>query len=328
MAEQRIRVAISLGDPNGIGPEVVLKALSDAELHSRVRPILVGPREALEAFPGLYNAAEQAAGGALAVVHTASFRPTHGKMSAESGHVSMVAVDTAVDLCLSGQADAMVTAPVSKEAIHLGGWDVPGHTEFIAGKCATSSFCMMMVSGTFRVALVTAHVPLRAVVEHVTPAAIVEKLAVTGASLRMDYGISRPNIALLGLNPHAGDGGILGDEETTVLRPALDAAIGMDLTLEGPFAADAFFGRKAHLRYHAVLAMYHDQGLIPFKALTFGRGVNVTAGLPIVRTSPDHGTAFDIAGQGAANAMSMRAAIDEACTIARIRALHSTRHAS
>ncbi|MEQ9105262.1 MAG: 4-hydroxythreonine-4-phosphate dehydrogenase PdxA [Rhodothermales bacterium] len=327
MAEQRIRVAISLGDPNGIGPEVVLKALSDADLHQRVRPILVGPREALEAFPGLYNAAEQAAGGALAVVHVASYRPVHGLLSAESGNVSMVAVDAAVDLCLTGQADAVVTAPISKEAIHLGGWDFPGHTEFIAGKCSGSSFCMMMVSGGFRVALVTAHVPLREVAHEVTTAAILGKLAVVGAALKTDHGIAHPKIAVLGLNPHAGDGGILGDEETTVLRPALDAAAGMDVTLEGPFAADAFFGRKAHLRYDAVLAMYHDQGLIPFKSLTFGRGVNVTAGLPIVRTSPDHGTAFDIAGQGVANAMSMRSAIDEACIIARNRALEPVRHA-
>jgi 4-hydroxythreonine-4-phosphate dehydrogenase len=186
---------------------------------------------------------------------------------------------------------------------------------------------MMMVSGGFRVALVTAHVPLREVTGNVSTAAILEKFAVVGAALRKDHGIARPSVAMLGLNPHAGDGGILGDEETTILRPALDAAAGMDLELEGPFAADAFFGRKAHLRYDAVLAMYHDQGLIPFKALTFGRGVNVTAGLPIVRTSPDHGTAFDIAGQGVASAMSMRAAIDEACTIARNRAIEPVRHA-
>lgn len=327
MALQRTRVAISLGDPNGIGPEIVLKALADPDLHSRVRPILVGPREALEAFPDLYNAAERAAGGALAVVHVASFRPTHGQLSAESGNVSMMAVESAVDLCLSGQADAMVTAPISKEAIHMAGWKVPGHTEFIAQKCSAASYCMMMVSGTFRVALVTAHVPLRDVATSVTPAAIIDKLTVTGASLRKDYGIAAPTIALLGLNPHAGDGGVLGDEEHTVLRPALEAAKGLDLALEGPFAADAFFGRKAHLRYDAVLAMYHDQGLIPFKALTFGRGVNVTSGLSIVRTSPDHGTAFDIAGQSVANASSMRAAMDEACTIALNRANSPERHA-
>lgn len=328
MALQRTRVAISLGDPNGIGPEIVLKALADPDLHNRVRPILVGPREALEAFPALYNAAEQAAGGALAVVHVASFRPTHGQLSKESGNVSMLAVESAVDLCLSGQADALVTAPISKEAIHMAGWKVPGHTEFIAQKCSQEAYCMMMVSGTFRVALVTAHVPLRDVATGVTAAAIIDKLTVTGSSLRKDYGIAAPTIALLGLNPHAGDGGVLGDEEHTVLRPALDAAKDLDLTLEGPFAADAFFGRKAHLRYDAVIAMYHDQGLIPFKALTFGRGVNVTSGLSIVRTSPDHGTAFDIAGQGVANASSMRAALDEACTIARNRANYPARHAS
>lgn len=331
-------VAISLGDPGGIGPEVTLKAL-DA-LGGDVQPLLVGSLDALRQHAERlgFDAARFVSAEApvsegcvpvLDVTGGAPFAVEWGRATAEGGRISMLAVEAAARLCLSGQADAMVTAPISKEAIALAGHDVPGHTEFIARLCNTVSGgvdepLMLLVAdlasgASLRVGLVTVHVPLRRVAELVTQDAIAARLGTMDAALQQDFGLGRPKIAVLGLNPHAGDGGILGDEEITTIRPAIEHARADGLDVHGPFPADGFFATDFSA-FNGVLAMYHDQGLAPFKALGFDRGVNVTCGLPIVRTSPDHGTAYGIAGQGRADAGSMVAACRLAVQIARSRA--------
>jgi len=215
----------------------------------------------------------------------------------------------------------MVTAPISKEAIGLAGYRFPGHTEFIAELCGSAPHIMLLVSGELRVGLVTGHLPVRKVTAAVTMDRVADRLRVFRDSLAADFGIEHPRIAVLGLNPHAGDGGVLGGEEEAVIRPAMERSRGFAPSVDcfGPFAADGFFGNRSYLECDGVLAMYHDQGLAPFKAITFGSGVNFTAGLPIVRTSPDHGTAFDIAGMNLARPDSMRTALLLAAEISQTR---------
>jgi 4-hydroxythreonine-4-phosphate dehydrogenase len=233
----------------------------------------------------------------------------------------MHAVECAADACVSSEVEGMVTAPISKEAITLAGYRFPGHTEFLAERTHAAGFTMMLVSGGLRVALVTTHVPVRDVAGLITPEPILDKLRIVAASLERDFGIEAPTIAVLGLNPHAGDGGVIGTEEQDVIGPALEAARAEGLDVAGPFPADSFFGMRGYDRHNAVLAMYHDQGLAPFKALAMGGGVNFTAGLPIIRTSPDHGTGFDIAGEGRADAGSFREAVLLAAEMAMRRRL-------
>lgn len=331
-AMSRMRIAVTAGDPNGVGPEVALKCVSDPRLLRYVEPILVGPRSVLErhrtdlglddvvlhsvSLPG-----GMAPDGAVAVLDPDPAQAPgveYGAITADAGRAAMRAVETAVRGCLEGRFDAMVTAPISKEAISMAGYDAPGHTEFIAGLTGGRPL-MMLVSDRLRVALVTAHVPLRAVPDAVTEGLLRERIADLSQSLRRDFGIERPRVAVLGLNPHAGDGGVLGSEEREVIAPAIRAACSDGLHAFGPYPADGFFASRGFAEVDAVLAMYHDQGLVPFKTLAFESGVNFTAGLSIVRTSPDHGTAFDIAGLGRASASSMRAAVYLAIDVARRR---------
>ena len=314
MSDGRVRVACTLGDPNGVGPEVVLKALAHADVHGRIQPVVVGTRSAVDAYPDLLEAAERA--GVLEFVDVGGpFVVRPGVLDGDAGRLSMMAVAEAVDMCMDGRVHAMVTAPISKEAIVAGGYHVPGHTEFIADRCGAGTVTMMMVSDGLRVALVTSHVPLSRVAERITHERILERLGTVHDALVVDFAISEPRIAVLGLNPHAGDGGVLGIEERDIIEPALVAARDQGWNVYGPFPADGFFGSRSHLGYDAVLAMYHDQGLVPFKSLTFERGVNFSAGLPLVRTSPDHGTAFAIAGTGVAREASLRIALDTASQI-------------
>ena len=323
-AQDRPVFALTAGDPNGIGPEVVLKALQSPELQERVRCVVVGSvlvmehwaerlglREALNGVPSGVKVVDVALDG--------PFEIEPGQIRAGAGRLAMESVARACDLCLSGEADAMVTAPISKEAIKLGGYDFPGHTEFLAERTNAERFAMMLVSDglrpPIRIALLTIHEPIARVAGLITNERITETLQTVSNSLVSDFGIAEPRIAVLGLNPHAGDGGVLGREEIEIIQPALEAAQAAGLDVSGPFAADGFFGRRGDKEFDAVLAMYHDQGLAPFKALAMGAGVNVTLGLPIVRTSPDHGTAFGIAGQGVASVDSMVEAIRLAADI-------------
>lgn len=331
-ARSRLRLAITAGDMNGIGPEVVLKCLSDPRLLRYVEPVIIGsPGVLAEHLSHLRlddvhliqvaspdDAVDEGMVAVLDPTPGERHRVVFGSISAEGGRLAMLSVKRAVEGCLDSTFDAMVTAPISKEAMSLAGHQEPGHTEFIAGMTGGEPL-MMMVSDRLRVALVTAHVPLRHVPERITADAVFSKLKALSDSLRLDFAIDRPKVAVLGLNPHAGDGGVLGDEEHRILAPTIRASADAGLHAFGPFPADGFFASRAFAEYDAVLAMYHDQGLVPFKAISFESGVNYTAGLPIVRTSPDHGTAYDIAGTGRASAGSMRAALYLALDIARRR---------
>jgi 4-hydroxythreonine-4-phosphate dehydrogenase len=243
-----------------------------------------------------------------------------GQTTETAGRIAMASVTQATDLCLERKVDAMVTAPISKEAIARAGFNVPGHTEFIASRSNSDRFTMLMVAEKTRVGLVTTHVPLAQVPAAISTASILEKIRIICESLTCDFGITRPRLAVLGLNPHAGDGGVIGTEEQDLILPAINQARAEGKLAYGPFPADGFFASLKHRSYDAVLAMYHDQGLVPFKVLSFNSGINFTAGLPIVRTSPDHGTAFDIAGSNQASPESMRNAIYAAIDIARRRA--------
>ena len=332
-------LALTLGDPNGIGPEVVLKAAADPRVRGAARVVAVGSaavlREQAEQLglgtvrevQGAEDVESDAPAGhpALPVLDVGGAAEySWGETTAEGGAQAMRAVARACDLCLGGGADGLVTAPLSKEAIHKAGFAFPGHTEFLQERTGAETVVMVLASetarGPLRVALVTIHVPVAAVASLVTAERVGAVCRTLAASLTADLGIEAPRLAVLGLNPHAGDGGVIGREEIDVLRPALDGLRAEGLDADGPFPADAFFGRAAWTRCDAVVAMYHDQGLAPFKALAQGAGVNVTLGLPIVRTSPDHGTAFDLAGRGEADAGSMVEAVLLAAQMAERRA--------
>ena len=337
----RPRVALTMGDPHGIGPEILLGCLAMRGLRRQFEPIVVGSAGVLRAHadrlgracPPLQAVREVPADlpkEAVTVLEVTDAAPevVFGQVTREGGHLAMQAVEAATDLCIEGQADALVTAPLSKEAIAKAGYQYPGHTEFIAERTGAKAHTMMMVAegaseglpaAPLRVGLVTAHVALADVPQHLSREAILSKLRIVSASLKQDFGDAAARVAVLGLNPHAGDGGVMGQEEGEIIRPAVDQARQEGLQAAGPFPADGFFGLRKYRDFGAVLAMYHDQGLVPFKALAFDRGVNYTAGLPIVRTSPDHGTAYDIAGMGRADLGSMQSAIELALAVARRR---------
>lgn len=331
---KRPRIAVTLGDSNGVGPEVVLKSLLDTRLSRFVQPIIVGSAHVLNTHASrlgygdlkvqvVRSIPDNIRPGEVVILDVTNGEKigvVFGQVSAEAGRVAMRSVERATDLCLEGLVDGMVTAPINKEAISKAGYKDPGHTEFIARRVGSDDYTMMMISDNLRVGLVTAHIPIWDVPKGVTREAILEKIRVIHAGLVSDFGIQRPKIAVLGLNPHAGEGGVLGREEFESIVPAVNDACEEGSLVFGPFPADGFFAIGAYRLYDAVLAMYHDQGLVPFKTLAFESGVNYTAGLPIVRTSPDHGTAFNIAGEGKASPGSMRSAIYLAVDIARRRA--------
>lgn len=327
-----VRIACTLGDPNGIGAEVVFKALRDEALLASqpAEFIVVGPCAVLRQEFGdraVKRRTITLAGRTILFdpidTHVESGEPLFtvqpGVLSAGAGRLAMRSIERATDLCLSGDADAIVTAPISKEAVHLGGYDIPGHTEFLSERTQAQHVTMMLVSGRLRVAVVTGHIPVARVSESVSSEGIEAHLQTIHNGLKQDFALTNPRIAVLGLNPHAGDGGVLGGEEAAQIAPAIAHARDAGIDARGPYAADGFFGARGHEDVDCTLAMYHDQGLAPFKALSFGCGVNVTLGLPIVRTSPDHGTAFDIAGRGVARADSLKEAIRTAAVMALAR---------
>ena len=332
MQHQRPRIAITLGDPNGIGPEVILKCLRDERLLKYIDPIVVGDPDVMRVHAEQLGMLDIVLHSVHTVGHEESTgiriletRLEHGldvhfgEITQEAGRLSMLCVERAISLCSTGKVDAMVTAPISKEAIALAGYTNKGHSGFIAQNTNSDSYTMMMVAEGLRIGLVTEHIPLWEVPSHITHNAILEKVGILTQSLMNDFAVDRPRIAVLGLNPHAGDGGYLGLEEQEVIKPAISTCCQEGHHVFGPYAADGFFAISSYRNYDAVLAMYHDQGLIPFKTLAFGGGVNFTAGLPIVRTSPDHGTAFNIAGKGQASPDSIRSAMYLARDIVRQR---------
>lgn len=296
----RVRVAVTLGDPRGIGPEIVAAALAD-EIDADVT--VIGAREQIAGLPAAHHIA------------VGPWRTTPGlarARAAEAGLITGRSVERAAALALSGEVDAIVTAPAEKYALHLAGFPFPGHTEWLAHLAGGADVAMMLASDRLRVVLVTTHVPFRDVPLLLTTDRVVRIGEVTIRGLRDWFGIANPRVAVCAVNPHAGEQGLFGDEEARVLTPAV-----IRLGAVGPVPADTVFVRAMRGEFDVVLAPYHDIGMTAIKVASFGQGVNVTLGLPFVRTSPDHGTAFDIAGSGRADAGSMRAAISLALDLAR-----------
>jgi 4-hydroxythreonine-4-phosphate dehydrogenase len=296
-----IRIGITCGDINGIGPEVTLKAVSSKHWKKEVDFTFIGP----ESVSGCSDHWKIPFSGKI----------TPGKITAEASQTAVAAIERAVRGCLDGELDAMVTAPICKEGLKLAGINYPGHTEMIAELTGTKRYGMMLMGKGLRVMLATRHLPLRAVAAALTKENILEAIELTGETLKW-FGFEDGRIGVCGLNPHAGDGGALGDEEAKIIAPAIEAAQVKGFNAIGPVPADVIFFQTLEGQFDAVVAMYHDQGLGPLKMHAFDCGVNLTPGLPIVRTSPDHGTAFNIAGKGIASPDSMIAAIETAIQLA------------
>jgi 4-hydroxythreonine-4-phosphate dehydrogenase len=294
-------IAITVGDPSGIGPEIVVKAAADARVLEVCQPVIYGPTDAIDlaAFPA-------------------------GEISAASGRAAYDLIVRATADALAGRVAAVATAPVSKAAFATAGLPWRGHTDLLAHLCGVSDVAMMFWSDAVRVVLATVHIPLREVPRAITIESLRAVIALTARSLPA-FGIGRPRIAVAGLNPHAGEGGLLGAEDDAVIAPAVRAARSLGIEVSGPYPADTLFVRAVRGEFDVVIAMYHDQGLVPVKLLAFGTSVNVTLGLPIIRTSVDHGTAFDIARRGVADEGSLVAAIRLAARLARASTVSARR---
>lgn len=331
MEEKRIKVAITHGDTNGVGYEVILKAFDDPQMLELCTPIIYGsPKVAayhrkvlnLQTNFTIIEKAEEAKEGKLNLLTTFDdeVKIELGTPAKEAGEAALAALDRAMTDYRSGLYDVIVTAPINKKTIQSNLFHFCGHTEYIESCVGDGNKALMiLMNDVLKVALVTTHLPIKDVASAITKEAIVEKAILLNNSLKRDFGLTRPRIAVLALNPHAGDDGLLGKEENEVIMPAIAELESKGVMAFGPYAADGFFGSGNYRHYDAVLAMYHDQGLAPFKTLAQENGVNYTAGLPIVRTSPDHGTAYDIAGKGVADAQSFREAIYAAIDIYRNR---------
>jgi 4-hydroxythreonine-4-phosphate dehydrogenase len=323
------RLAITMGDAAGVGPEIVMKALARRDLSARCRPLVVGDGVRL-------GEAGHIVGGGLGLrmiagPEEARFEPgtvdvldlklippglPFGRISAAAGHAAHEYVRAATALAMEGRIDAIVTAPLNKAALHAGGHDFPGHTELLAALTGTPEVSMMLVTPGLRVILVTCHMGLRAAIDAIEPG-LVERTIARGRAVLRKAGIARARIAVCGINPHAGENGLFGDgEEEARIAPAIAACRERGWDVEGPLPADTLFWRARQGDFDMVVAMFHDQGLGPVKVLGLEAGVNVTVGLPVIRTSVDHGTAFDIAGSGRADARSLIAAIDAAIDLA------------
>jgi len=302
-------IAITVGDPNGIGPEVIGKALSKKEIQQICHPVVIGP---LSLFKQL---AKKGQVSSPEFNEEIKLRP--GEVNKSGGMIAGKALEMALELALTGEARAVVTAPISKESLNLAGYSYPGHTEFFAEKTRVEDVVMILMSDGFRVGLVTTHCALSEVAQLLTSKKIVRKLQIANQDLQRRFKITNPRIAVAALNPHAGENGMFGHQEREIITPAITAARKLGMDVSGPFPADTLFARVDKQKFDLYLAMYHDQGLIPLKMKAFGKGVNYTAGLPFIRTSPDHGTAFDIAGKGMADSSSMEEAIKLAVELAK-----------
>ncbi len=318
----KIKVAITQGDINGIGYEVILKTLSDPRITELCTPIVYGitkvaayHRKALELAPltfNIINSAADAEDGKLNFVNCSEedVKVEFGQSTEIAGFSAFQALVKATDEFNEGLVDTILTAPINKHNIQSEEFKFPGHTEYLENKCGNGQKSLMiLMQDVLRVALVTAHIPLSKVPSQITIDNIMEKLEVFNKTLQQDFNIQKPRIAVLSLNPHNGEEGLLGTEEIEIIRPAIRQAMMNDILCFGPYASDGFFGSLKYKEFDGVLAMYHDQGLTPFKTIAMEDGVNFTAGLPLIRTSPDHGTAYDIAGKGIASEESFRQAL-------------------
>jgi 4-hydroxythreonine-4-phosphate dehydrogenase len=331
MDEHKIRVGITQGDINGIGYEVIIKALMDPRILDVCTPVVYGSPKVLAYHRKALNIPNFSL-NSVATAREANPRRANlinclddnarvelGKASGYSGEAAFIALEMAVHDLMEHQIDLLVTAPINKYTIQSKDFSFTGHTEYLQEKLNSENVLMLMVSDYLRVGVATGHIPLSQVASEITTDLLLSKLRIMDQSLRRDFDIDTPRIAVLGLNPHSGDQGLIGKEEDEILKPALEMARNENIMALGPYAADGYFGSGLYQKFDAVLAMYHDQGLAPFKALSFDSGVNFTAGLPYVRTSPAHGTAYEIAGLDKASADSMRQAIYMAVDIYKSR---------
>jgi len=328
---EKLKIGISIGDVNGIGLEVIIKTLADNRVFDYCTPIVYGHTKIASFHRRTVN------------IHDLNFNViTHpsqanhkkanmincweedvklelGVSNEIGGKYALLSLQRATDDLVNGDIDALVTAPINKDNIQSEEFHFPGHTEYLQQRANAAESLMFMVSDTLKVGVVTGHIPIAKVAESITAEKILTKLRLMDQSLRQDFWVRKPRVAVLGLNPHAGDNGLIGNEEKDIIMPALEEARSNDILAMGPYPADGFFANGAYLQFDAVLAMYHDQGLIPFKQIAFEQGVNFTAGLSFVRTSPDHGTAYDIAGKNKASETSFREALFTAIHIMRRR---------
>jgi len=314
-------IGISIGDINGIGAEVTMKALQDSRLQKMITPVIYGHGKAITYYRKIMEmndfnfmqikSIEEIHHKKTNVINVVQESPEvmPGVETKEAGNMALAALDQAIVDLKSNHLDALVTAPLNKKNINSAETPFIGHTEYLADAFESKKNMMFMVSEDMRVGLVTGHLPLKSVVAAITTETIKAKLKIMLKSLTQDFGIAKPKIAVLGLNPHAGEDGLLGTEEQDIILPVVKEFKERGELVFGPYPSDGFFGMMHQKKFDGVLAMYHDQGLIPFKTVSFDNGVNFTAGLPIIRTSPDHGTAYNIAGKNAANEGSMRTAI-------------------
>lgn len=343
MENERIRVGITQGDPNGVGLEIIQKAFADESLLKHFIPVLFASPKSyiytkkqlashgIEA-PSFHQITtpEEAKAGRLNLIPTGSadFAVDFGKPSAAAGAEALASLSACVEAAVNGKLGMILTSPLDKATVaeNLPGFD--GHTGFIARELGAENYAMMLIADELRIALVTEHVPVQDVSKVLTREKIAARIRTVHQSLQRDFRITRPRIALLGLNPHAGDSGLLGSEEIERIKPETEAARKDGMLVYGPYSADSFFGSGQAAQFDAILAMYHDQGLIPFKSAAFYEGVNYTAGLPVVRTSPDHGTAYALAGKGEASALSFMNALFDGLGIVGSRAEHDYGKAS
>ena len=320
-------IGITCGDLNGIGTELIIKVFSDSRVLELCTPVIFASNKVINFYRktlpefnfnwqnikdlsrlnakqmNIYNCWEE------------DVNITPGQLTESGGRYAVRSLQAAVHSLKQKEIDGLVTAPIHKKNVQSAEFNYTGHTPFLKNYFGVNDVVMLLFANQFRVALVTEHIPVNEVASKISKEIITRKLNILNESLQKDFGIDKPKIAVLGLNPHAGDEGLIGKEEETIIKPAIKEAKQNNMIVTGPFSADSFFAKQYHNRFDAVLAMYHDQGLVPFKTLASGEGVNYTAGLPVIRTSPDHGTAFDIAGKGKADESSFRTAVFECLNI-------------
>ena len=319
--EKRIRVGITHGDVNGISYEIIIKTLQDQRLMELYTVVVYGSskvasyhRKVLNINDFNFNLVKKSDQAHhrrpnIVNIHDEEIKIELGKSTSIAGELALLSLEAACEDLVKNNIDVVVTAPINKKNIQSPGFDFPGHTEYFALKFKTEDYLMLMINNILRIGVVTGHIPLRKVHETLTEDLILSKIQVMNHSLMRDFGIVKPRIAVLALNPHASDDGLIGNEEKTIIQPAIDKAYDQNILAFGPYPADGFFGAASFKNFDGILAMYHDQGMIPFKLMSFDEGVNFTAGLPVVRTSPAHGTAYDLAGKNEASPEAFRNAL-------------------
>lgn len=330
----KVKIGISHGDFNGVGYEIIIKTFVDQRMMEMCTPIVYGSskiasyhRKAININDFSFNLIKKAdlantKRPNIINIYNQEAKIELGKCTELAGELSFLALEAVTEDLKNGKIDVLVTAPINKKNIQSKEFNFPGHTEYLARKFDSNEYLMLMVSDTVRIGVITGHVPVKEVSSHLSVDLILKKMRIMNQSLIKDFGIRRPKIAVLGLNPHAGDDGVIGKEENEIINTAIKRAFNENILAFGPFPADGFFGSSRFTEFDGILAMYHDQGMIPFKIISFDKGVNFTAGLPFIRTSPAHGTAYDIAGKNIASPVSFREAVYLACDIYKNRSQH------